>query len=99
MTLIVDVTGYFDCQFDAVKPSNIIQANVQYVKATNKFKRDTANIDHLFQPIRLRTHFFNFTDITRVEQVRLKGVINDIVSIAEQLFSGNYFYLWSFKLL
>ena len=90
LILIVDINAFFECQFDVVKPNIITEANVQYAKDFKRVKRNAARIDDLFRPIRLKTYFFNFTDISRVEQVRLKGVINDVVLITEQLFSGNY---------
>ena len=95
LILIFEICASFNCNFDSVKPEVIAEATVQYLKPghetskeAKRHKRNQITFDRLFRPIRLKTHFFNSTDISQIEQERLVGVIKGIISVATQLFSG-----------
>jgi hypothetical protein len=99
MLLLIEIVESHNCKFDALKPKNIIEANVQYLTKENhdlsakRSKRQTVSFESLYQPIRFHVYFTNFTYVGQLQQNRLRRVINHTVNIASQLFSGTDIYV------
>jgi len=90
------------CMFDAVKPTKVVQANVQYLPVLSECMNNDGRCkrhlsdgpvdEDLFQPIRIHAYFSSTVEISinAVQRPRLMNIISRIVSTATSIFSGKF---------